>query len=168
MLFRIWEGFGTGFIVFILWIGLNPLLTKMGIPNSFFEMSRSNTVWNPFNTYGDQLWLAWTFVGIRILGSSFVVPFAEEVFFRSFVYRYIIKPDFLSVSISQMHGLSFLLTSAIFASTHTEWLAALLCGFIYQWLACRKNGIGEAIFAHATTNFLLGVWVVWQSAWQFW
>jgi hypothetical protein len=163
-----WDGLGIGVLVFILWIGLTPVLTRIGIPESFLKIGGDVYPWNPLTTWGDNSWIAWTFISIRLLGSTFVVPFIEEVFYRSFVYRYIIKPDFLSVPIKQVHGLSFLITSAIFASTHREWLAAFLCGLIYQWLACRKNGIGETVFAHGTTNFLLGLWVISQSAWHFW
>jgi len=28
--------------------------------------------------------------------------------------------------------------------------------------------LGDAITAHAITNLLLGLWVVWQGAWKFW
>ena len=38
--------------------------------------------------------LAWLFVVVRTLGSSLVVPPLEEVFFRSFLYRYLITPEF--------------------------------------------------------------------------
>jgi hypothetical protein len=32
----------------------------------------------------------------------------------------------------------------------------------------RKNQLGDAMTAHAITNFLLGIWVVTRGAWQFW
>ena len=32
----------------------------------------------------------------------------------------------------------------------------------------RKNRLGDAITAHAITNFLLGVYIVWRGAWKFW
>ena len=28
--------------------------------------------------------------------------------------------------------------------------------------------LGDAMTAHALTNFLLGIWVVWKGAWSFW
>jgi len=31
-----------------------------------------------------------------------------------------------------------------------------------------ENRLGDAMTAHAITNFLLGVWVVWRHAWNFW
>ena len=44
----------------------------------------------------------------------------------------------------------------------------ILCGFAYQGLVIWKRRLGDAITAHAITNFSLGVWVVWKGAWQFW
>jgi hypothetical protein len=28
--------------------------------------------------------------------------------------------------------------------------------------------LGDAITAHGVTNLLLGIWVVWKGAWNFW
>jgi hypothetical protein len=124
--------------------------------------------WNPHLQFGDGAVLAWFFIGVRILGSSLVVPALEEVFFRSWLYRYIAKPDFQAVPLGQFVALPFFLTSAVFAFEHEEWLAGLLCGFAYQGLVIWKKRLGDAIVAHGITNFLLGVWVVAKGAWQFW
>jgi CAAX prenyl protease-like protein len=91
----------------------------------------------------------------------------EEVFFRSFLYRYIIKVDFQSVPLGTFNWLAFLATSLIFGFEHNQWLAGILCGFAYQGLVCRKKRLGDAITAHAITNFLLALWIVWKGAWQF-
>jgi len=105
---------------------------------------------------------------VRIAGSASIVPLLEEVFFRSFLYRYLAKPDFLSVRLGTFAWRPFLITSLIFGFEHREWLAGVLCGFAYQGLVSWKERLGDAIMAHGITNFLLGVWVVWQGAWQFW
>jgi hypothetical protein len=59
-------------------------------------------------------------------------------------------------------------TSLIFGLVHYEWLAGILCGLVYQWLVIRKGRLGDAMTAHALTNLLLGLWVVWRGAWGFW
>jgi membrane protease YdiL (CAAX protease family) len=56
----------------------------------------------------------------------------------------------------------------MFGFGHHEWLAGILCGFAYQGLVCWKKRLGDAMTAHAITNFLLGVYVVWKGAWNFW
>lgn len=154
-----WEAVIVGIAVFVLWVGLDPFYPKY---------MKSSVVWNPHVQFGDNSMLAWLMIVTRILGSTLVVPPLEEVFYRSFLYRYIAKPDFLSVPLNRFLPLSFFVTAAIFGSSHFQWLAGILCGMAYQWLVLRKNRLGDAMTAHAITNFLLGIWVVWQGAWQFW
>ena len=125
-------------------------------------------MWNPNEQFGAGSALAWLFIAVRILGSTFVVPPLEEVFYRSFLYRYIASQNFLSVPLNQFLPLPFLATALVFGFSHNEWLAGILCGAAYQWLVLRKNRLGDAMTAHAITNFLLGIWVVTRGAWHFW
>jgi len=62
----------------------------------------------------------------------------------------------------------FLVTSVFFGLVHSEWLAGIICGGIYQALVIRHNRLGDAMTAHAVTNLLLGIYVVWKGQWQFW
>jgi hypothetical protein len=154
-----WEAVGVGVAVFGLWVGLDASYPKLG---------GGGQSWKPFETFSNASGLAWTFVVVRLLGSVLVVPPLEEVFYRSFVYRYLRKADFESVPLPAFHLLAFLVTSAVFGLTHREWLAGILCGFAYQGLVCWKGRLGDAMTAHAITNLVLGVWVVAKGAWQFW
>lgn len=158
----------AGMGVFILWIGLDEAIRWMGFPNSYPKIGGAQADWNPHAQFGSNAALAWFVIIMRLVGTTLVVPPMEEVFYRSFLYRYIVKPDFMSVPFNCFHLLAFVVGSALFASTHREWLAALLCGFIYQGLVLRQNRLGDAITAHAITNFLLGLWVIWRGAWHFW
>ena len=168
-----WEAVVVGIVVFAVWIGIsgewttqNSLWVNLGISHASHPPGKSAVVWNPFNQFGPAL--AWFFVAVRILGSALVVPPLEEVFYRSFLYRYIASQNFLSVPLNVFLPVPFLGAAAIFGMAHNEWLAAILCGVAYQWLVLRKNRLGDAMTAHAITNFLLGLWVVWQHAWNFW
>jgi CAAX prenyl protease-like protein len=124
--------------------------------------------WNPFKQFGPGSALGWFFAAVRTFGSALVVPPIEEAFYRSFLYRYFIRLDFQSVPFNQLHWLSLVVTSLLFAIGHYQWLAGILCGLIFQGLVLRKNRLGDAMTAHAITNFLLGVWVVWRGDWKFW
>jgi CAAX prenyl protease-like protein len=96
------------------------------------------------------------------------VPPLEEVFYRSFLYRYVASNQFLDVPFNRFLPLPFLITAVVFGFAHNDWLAGMICGAAYQWLVLRKNRLGDAMTAHAITNFLLGIWVVWRGAWNFW
>jgi len=176
-----WEAVIVGIAVFVLWVGLDghyptlhelfqkylcPLLKKAGLESWCSE--KPTLLWNPHAQFGQDSALAWLMIGTRILGSTLVVPPLEEVFYRSFLYRYIANQNFLAVPLNQFLPLPFFATATVFGFTHFQWLAGILCGMAYQWLVLRKNRLGDAMTAHAITNFLLGVWVVWRGAWQFW
>lgn len=155
-----WEAVLVGVVAFGIWVGLDgfyPTLVTPGEP------------WNPAAHFGEGSALAWAFIAVRIAGSALVVPPMEEVFYRSFLYRYLAKPDFQSVPLGQFAWMPFLATSAIFGLEHGDrWLVGILCGLALQGLVCWKQRLGDAMTAHAVTNLLLGVWVVWKGAWHFW
>ena len=154
-----WEAVVVGVGIFAVWVGLDPF---------YPHLMKGGSTGNPAEQFGDGSALAWFFIAVHILGMTVVVPPLEEVFYRSFVYRYIANPNFLSVPLNEFLPLPFLVTAAIFGFSHNEWLAGILCGAAYQGLVLRKNRLGDAMTAHAITNFLLGAWIVWKHAWNFW
>jgi len=163
-----WESVVVGVGVFALWIGLDELLIRLGLPNSYPKLQISASEWNPHAAFGVSSPLAIFFIITRILGSTLVVPPLEELFYRSFVYRFLASKDFLSVPLGKFLPLPFLGTSVLFGVEHREWLAGIFCGFAYQGLVIWKGRLGDAVTAHGITNFLLGLWVVWRGAWNFW
>ncbi|MBM3879247.1 MAG: CAAX prenyl protease-related protein [Verrucomicrobia bacterium] len=154
-----WEAIAVGVAVFAAWVGLNDFYPKLG---------GAGTPWNPFAHFGAGSALGWLFVVVRIVGSTVVVPPLEEVFYRSFLYRYLAKPDFLSVPLRSFALVPFCVSAGIFGLAHYEWVAGILCGAAYQALVLRKGRLGDALTAHALTNLLLGLWVVGRGQWQFW
>lgn len=157
-----WEAVVAGILVFALWVGLDPYYPKFG------KAIEPKDYWNPHLQFGQDSAFAWAIVIIRILGSGLVVPPIEEVFYRSFLYRYIIKVDFLALPIGVYNLAALLIVSGIFGVAHYQWLGGILCALIYQGLVIHKNRLGDAMTAHAITNILLGIYVAWKNQWQFW
>ena len=165
------EGVLVGVAVFALWVGLDPYVPKLDALFVMLGLSKpkpGDLPWNPVAFFADNAALGWLFVGVRVFGSALVVPPLEETFYRSFVYRYIANPDFTSFPLKRWHAVSFFVCAALFGFSHNEWLAAILCAMAYQFLVIRHGRLGEAMTAHAVTNFLLAIWVVAKGAWQFW
>ena len=179
-----WEALIIGIGVFAVWVGLDghypsldglyreyvcPVLEKLGLVKSCaVETAAAPKPWNPNIVFGVSSPLAIFFILVRILGSTLVVPPLEEMFYRSFVYRFLAHKDFLSVPFGKFAFGPFIITSLVFGFAHHEWLPGILCGFAYQGLVIWKNRLGDAVTAHAITNFLLGLWVVGKGAWHFW
>jgi len=154
-----WEAVVVGIGIFVIWVGLDQY---------YPHLMKGGSTGNPNEQFGEGSTLAWFFIAVHLLGMTFVVPPLEEVFYRSFLYRYIANQNFLSVPLNIFLPWPFLATAGAFGLAHNEWLAGILCGAAYQWLVLRKNRLGDAMTAHAITNFLLGAWIVWRGAWHFW
>lgn len=157
-----WEAVLGGVLVFAIWVGLDPYYPK------FQLLFKVGEPWNPFKQFGETSATAWFFVVVRTAGSALIVPPLEEAFYRSFLYRYFVRLEFTTMPFKQLHWLSLIVTSLVFGLSHYQWLAGFLCGLVYQGLVIRKNRLGDAMTAHAITNFLLGCWIVWKEAWGFW
>jgi CAAX prenyl protease-like protein len=154
-----WEAVFVGVLICAVWVGLDPYYPKF---------SSSGSPWNPCKQFGQGSALGLFFVAVRTLGSAIIVPPLEESFYRSFLYRYMVRVKFTEMPLNELNWLSLIVTSAIFGVAHYQWLGGLLCGLAFQWLVLRKNRLGDAMTAHAITNFLLGIWIYWQGAWKFW
>jgi CAAX protease family protein len=167
-----WEAVVAGLVVFVVWVGLDrivPTQQELWIKLGLSKVPANPTPpWNPFAHFADCTALGWFFLAVRVLGSSLVVPPLEEVFYRSFLYRWIARPDFASVPLGQFARKPFLSVALIFGFAHNEWLAGILCAATYQGLVCWKKRLGDSMTAHAITNFLLGMWVASRGEWHFW
>ena len=145
----------TGVVVFVLWINMDWSFATMGGVKSYDPSVLPHG------------WI-YPFIFIRLLGASVVVPIFEELFWRSFILRYIINPDFSSVKLGTFTLSSFIVSSILFGLEHNLWLAGIMAGVFYNVVLYRTKNLYYCILAHGITNFLLGVYVVKTGNWQFW
>jgi len=143
-----------GVFVFVLWINLNADWMVMGTPIGFDPRD------------GGQINLFWVIV--RIGGAALVVPVMEELFWRSWLMRWVVNPDFLQQSPANVSIKAFAVTAILFGVEHNQWLAGLVAGVLYAFIYIRSGSLWTAVVAHATTNALLGVWVVLTGEWAYW
>ena len=147
---------GVGLLVFVLWIVLTEPWMRMGEPVAAFV---------PVDADGR---LQWGLIALRGCGAVLVVPLIEELFWRSFLMRWIDNRDFLALAPQQTSLYALLVSSAVFALGHDLWLAGLLAGLAFGALYRHTGRIWHAVAAHAVANLALAVWVVQQRAWGFW
>ena len=146
----------VGLVVFVLWIVLNEPWMRLGEPVASFV---------PLHEDGS---LHWAQIIVRTMGAVIVVPLVEELFWRSFLMRWIDRREFLNWPPAQVSLYALLVSSALFALAHSQWLAGLLAGLAFGELYRRTGQIWHAIVAHAVANLALAVWVVSQRDWGFW
>jgi hypothetical protein len=129
-----------------------------------FQEASSASAPSPY----DPATCGWPLTLARIAGSAFVIAPVEEMFFRSFLYRWLQKGSWTSVVLSKFDVSAFFWTVAIFAlEHHTRIAAGAMAGVAYGLLAVRK-GVGAAVLAHVVTNLALGLYVVKTGEWGFW
>ena len=146
----------VGVVVLVLWVNLDAGWMLMGEAGKGF---------NPGNEAGQIDWLLVTF---RIAGAALVVPIMEELFWRSFLQRWVQQSDFMALEPAQIGLKALLIASALFALEHLQWFAGLVAGLAYGWLYIRTRNLWAPIIAHAVTNGALGAYVVATGRWSFW
>ncbi len=109
-------------------------------------------------------------VAVRLFGSFTVVPLIEELVWRSFLMRFLVKNDFLSVPLGTYTPVSFWIGTLTFALAHPmwQWPAALLTGIIYGFYLVKTKNLAGCILAHAVTNFGLGIYIIITRDWGLW
>jgi CAAX prenyl protease-like protein len=142
---------GVGLAVFALWIHLDAPWMTIGAPSA------------PFGGAGDALHIA-----IRFVGAALIVPLIEELFWRSFLMRWIAHPVFQGVAPQRVGLRAIVLSTFVFTLAHTLWLAAAIAGLAYALLYMRTGKLWVAVIAHAVTNAVLGAWVIATGQWRFW
>lgn len=147
---------GAGIAVLAVWVLSDGLYPPLG----------TATVFDPYRELRGSQAYAW--IGFRLVGSALIVPVAEEFFWRGFLIRWLVSPNFRSVSMGTFTWFSYLATSALFAVEHDRWLAGLIAGVAYNGLYYRTRSLKACIIAHGTTNLGLGIYVLVSHRWGFW
>ncbi len=144
--------------VFILWINLDWGWLDLASEGGF--------VYDPRDPSSGEI--DWTLAAFRLAGSALLVPVMEELFWRSFLMRWIDRHDFLALSPALVSLKAILISSLVFGFEHTLWFAGILAGLAYAWLYRAGGSLWPPIVAHAVTNGMLGVWVLHTAQWRFW
>jgi uncharacterized protein len=147
----------VGLIVFALWIRLDaPWMSLNFEPAPAFV---------PLNSAGQ---LDWPLIATRLAGAALLVPVMEELFWRSFLMRWVRSPQFEAVPPARVGLRAVVVSTFLFVLAHTLWLAAIVAGLAYALLYMRSGKLWTAVIAHAVTNAALGLWVLKTGQWQFW
>jgi len=154
-----WIALLAGVIAILLWIAPQYLSISPPRLDGF----------NPM-LFRDHYPLFLAVVFLRFLRSVVVVPLLEEIFWRGYLLRDLINPDFTKVAFGTFSWFSFCVVTAGFCLEHasSDWPAAILTGALYNWVAYRTRSLSSCIIAHAVTNLILGFYIMETKQWGFW
>jgi len=154
-----------GVAIFVLWIApdlLSPSYRHSFLfDNALMGAARSSM---PEAARHDVpvLWL-------RSLRAVLVVPIIEELFWRGWLMRWLIEPNFQRVPLGAYSAGSFWVVAIMFASEHgAYWDVGLAAGIIFNWWMIRTKSLGDLMLAHAVANACLSAYVVAAGKWEYW
>ena len=119
----------------------------------------------------------WPMVVSRIVVASVTVPVVEELFWRAFLLRALIRWDsFEKIPLGTFTWRSFLLTSLLSTLEHPDnWIVSIPCWFAFNGLMVWRKSLLFLVLVHGFTNLFLYLWVIYQAvalnhpaAWMFW
>jgi CAAX prenyl protease-like protein len=150
-----WASAISGVVVFLAWTQIDWDWAVVARPDGFDPRYPDGT-------------MNWSLAIGRLAGLALVAPVMEELFWRSFLLRWLERHDFLTLSPRRVGWRALLITSALFAVEHNRWFAGAIAGAVYAALYVRSGNLWMPIIAHVVTNATLGVWILATENWQFW
>jgi hypothetical protein len=157
--------FLLGVLAFVLWVG--PDWIAPGYRQHWlFQNSILGSAPTPEDGYKV---LPPHALAARVVRAVVLVPIIEELFWRAWLMRWLINPNFLSVPLGAYAPQAFAITAALFAVEHGSfWLVGLIAGVLYNWWMVRTRSLADCILAHAVTNGLLCGYVLAARKWEYW
>lgn len=120
--------------------------------------------------FGEDTTLYWMTVAGRFARLAVIVPLVEEIFWRGFLMRFLVREDFDKARIGEFQWKAFLLVAVFFMLVHSmaDWPTAFLCGLAYNFVAVKTGSLSACVLAHALTNLGLGIYIMATRQWGFW
>lgn len=152
-------GLAAGVLVLGIWVAPQALLGGAARTEGF----------DP-TVFAEGSLVYWLTLGARFMRLVVIVPLVEELFWRGFLMRYLIRDDFTEIAVGTFRWNSFLLVAVFFMFGHQspDWPAALACGVIYNFVVVRTGSLSASVLAHAVTNLGLGCYIMLTRQWGFW
>ena len=166
----------VGVVGVVLWVGIDAIGINDAIVGLFGEDSTvvsilglsARDAFNPIDQFGAGTPNFWWFMVVRFVGLALIVPVVEELMLRGWMVRMVENPAFWEVKFGEVSLQSAAIGVAFATLYHPEKLAAIVWFSLTMWLMLKTKNFWDCVAAHAVTNFLLGVWVVWRGQWELW
>lgn len=137
-------------------------------PHWLVAIMGTRPAYNPFQSIGDPVWRM-VFLAVRFAGLVVLIPYLEELFYRDFVLRWVVdSDDFRRAPIGVTEPAAVAFSTVLFASTHPEWLSAIVFGLAMCALVRLSRDIRVCMIAHGATNLALGIYVLATGNWKYW
>jgi CAAX prenyl protease-like protein len=170
----------TGIVILILWkkFGLCPsapsAIPVLGGMLAFLvwivlvhpEQERDRQFAQTLSTVPS--WISVMWIATRFLGTTIVVPIAEELAFRGYLARLLSGETGIENDSGKIQWFAMIVTSLLFGALHGSWIAASIAGAIYYFVMSYSGRLWDAVISHITTNLLLAIYILASGHWSYW
>jgi len=151
-----WRAIAIGCATFVIWVALVPAGPSGG--------DRWPAALQSVPFHWAAAWLV-----LRVVGYTITVPLVEELAFRGYLTRRLMRADFEQLPVGLFSWSSFAISSLLFGALHGGyWLAGTIAGMTFALALYQRRALGDAVMAHATTNGLIAVYVFATGRWSVW
>lgn len=149
-------GAAIGLIVFALWVA----------PHEIFHQPRRTNGFDPGTVPGMTDWM----MVARFTRLVIIVPLVEEIFWRGFLLRYLVREGFTELPFGSSSRFSFWMVVVVFTLVHApaDWPAAFVSGILFNLVAVQTRSLLACIVSHAAANLALGIYICTTRQWGFW
>lgn len=144
-----WESWLVGLVVGALWIVTAPAGPDLLGPWLGVQSEPAAAGW----------------LALRLIGFVLIVPIAEELAFRGYLHRALVKRRFEQAAPAAFGWLAFLVTSLVFGAMHGRWLAGALAGAAFALTLYRSKTLAGPVAAHVAANGLIAAYAVAMERW---
>lgn len=180
--FKPWRGLGLAIVLGVVgiafWIApalLREMLVQQGVtPAKWWDwlgLAERQKGFDPMVAKDSPFWLT-VVVGLRFARMVLVVPFVEEIFWRSFLMRFLLAEDgrFERVPFGTHSWKVFWIVTPAVMLLHNpeDYLGAFIWGSLMYFVTVRTRSLGACVVMHAVGNLVLGLYVMQTRQWGFW
>lgn len=142
----------AGVVVGAAWVATNPATKPNEVMDAFLASQPAGLA---------AVWLI-----LRASLGVIIVPIAEELAFRGFLYRLISERGPASFAAPAFSIAAIVVSSLLFGLLHERWLAGTLAGVVFALVMVRSGRLSDAIAAHVAANAVVVGWAIATRQWS--
>lgn len=143
----------AGAVLGVVWILTEPVASERAMKLTEFLSAQPPVLL--------ALWLT-----MRAVVAAVLVPIAEELAFRGFLYGFIARRGPITLAPAQLSVAAIIVTSLLFGVLHERWLAGAFAGVAFSLIMLRRGQLYDAIIAHIAANAVIVGWAIAAQRWS--
>ncbi len=135
-------------------------------------LASRNKGFNPAEAFGAGTPAYWAALVMRFIRAVVVVALVEEIFWRSFLMRFIVDREgsYWKRPFGEASWLSYAVVTGIFIVAHApvDYAGAFVYGSLTYLLCVWSKNLGACVTMHAVANLLMGLFAVIHGKYGLW